>query len=91
MNIGGPLTQGLLEDLIDSFGDVFRPCIRLRVDGVLHALPLLAPELAAPVIARLKVMASLDIAASSGASSGRACSTPSTRRRIRKCVSVGSI
>lgn len=29
--------------------------IRLRVDGVLHALPLLAPELAAPVIARLKV------------------------------------
>ena len=25
--------------------------IRLRVDGVLHALPLLAPELAAPVIA----------------------------------------
>ncbi len=26
--------------------------IRLRVDGVLHALPLLAPELAAPVIAR---------------------------------------
>jgi hypothetical protein len=23
----GPLTQGLLEDLIDSFGDVFRPCI----------------------------------------------------------------
>ena len=36
--------------------------IRLRVDGVLHALPLLAPELAAPVIARLKVMASLDIA-----------------------------
>ncbi len=36
--------------------------IRLRVDGVLHALPLLAPELAAPVIARLKVLASLDIA-----------------------------
>ena len=36
--------------------------IRLRVDGVLHALPLLAPELAAPVIARLKVPASLDIA-----------------------------
>lgn len=36
--------------------------IRLRVDGVLHALPLLAPELAAPIIARLKVMASLDIA-----------------------------
>lgn len=36
--------------------------IRLRVDGVLHALPLLVPELAAPVIARLKVMASLDIA-----------------------------
>ncbi len=36
--------------------------IRLRVDGVLHALPLLAPELAAPVIARLKVMANLDIA-----------------------------
>ncbi len=33
-----------------------------RVDGVLHALPLLAPELAAPVIARLKVLASLDIA-----------------------------
>ncbi len=30
--------------------------IRLRVDGVLHALPLLAPELAAPVIARLKVL-----------------------------------
>ncbi|VGP33666.1 hypothetical protein SB00610_01885 [Klebsiella quasipneumoniae subsp. similipneumoniae] len=27
MNIGGPLTQGLLEDLIDPFGDVFRACI----------------------------------------------------------------
>jgi hypothetical protein len=25
MNIGRPLTQGLFEDLVDPFGDIFRP------------------------------------------------------------------
>ena len=36
--------------------------IRLRVDGVLHALSPLPPERAAPVAARLKVLGNLDIA-----------------------------
>ena len=36
--------------------------IRLRVDGVLHALPLLEAALAAPIAARLKVLGNLDIA-----------------------------
>ncbi|HHA0004929.1 TPA: type II secretion system protein GspE [Klebsiella michiganensis] len=36
--------------------------IRLRVDGVLHSLAPLAPELAAPITARLKVLSNLDIA-----------------------------
>lgn len=36
--------------------------IRLRVDGVLHSLTPLAPELAAPITARLKVLGNLDIA-----------------------------
>ncbi|WP_434644147.1 type II secretion system protein GspE [Klebsiella sp. I138] len=36
--------------------------IRLRVDGVLHLLPTLPSEQAAPVIARLKVLGNLDIA-----------------------------
>ena len=36
--------------------------IRLRVDGVLHALPLLEAALAAPMAARLKVLGNLDIA-----------------------------
>lgn len=36
--------------------------IRLRVDGVLQPLVPLAPELAAPVTARLKVLGNLDIA-----------------------------
>lgn len=36
--------------------------IRLRIDGVLHAQPLLPNTIAAQITARLKVMASLDIA-----------------------------
>ncbi|MFK3661921.1 type II secretion system protein GspE [Scandinavium sp. NPDC088450] len=36
--------------------------VRLRVDGVLHALPNFSPTLSAPLIARLKVLGSLDIA-----------------------------
>jgi protein transport protein HofB len=36
--------------------------VRLRIDGVLHALPLLEPALAAPMAARLKVLGNLDIA-----------------------------
>ncbi|MRT50479.1 MULTISPECIES: type II secretion system protein GspE [Enterobacteriaceae] len=36
--------------------------IRLRIDGVLHPLPLLSPELTAPMTARLKVLGNLDIA-----------------------------
>ncbi|MTH45126.1 type II secretion system protein GspE [Intestinirhabdus alba] len=36
--------------------------VRLRVDGVLHALPDLAPETGAALTARLKVLGNLDIA-----------------------------
>lgn len=36
--------------------------VRLRVDGVLHALPDFSPTLNAPLVARLKVLGSLDIA-----------------------------
>lgn len=36
--------------------------VRLRVDGVLHALPPLSPRLSSPLIARLKVLGNLDIA-----------------------------
>lgn len=36
--------------------------IRLRVDGVLHALPAFSPTLSNPLIARLKVLGNLDIA-----------------------------
>lgn len=36
--------------------------VRLRVDGVLHALPAFSPTLSAPLIARLKVLGNLDIA-----------------------------
>lgn len=36
--------------------------VRLRVDGVLHALPAIALPLMAPLIARLKVLGGLDIA-----------------------------
>src|SRR5262249_38256875 len=36
--------------------------IRLRIDGMLHALPKLPKELVAPVIARIKVLSGLDIA-----------------------------
>lgn len=36
--------------------------VRLRVDGVLHALPVISLPLMAPMIARLKVLGSLDIA-----------------------------
>lgn len=45
----------------------FEPCeevyrIRLRIDGVLQCQPLLPPSVAAPMTARLKVLANLDIA-----------------------------
>lgn len=36
--------------------------IRLRVDGVLHALPLVSPAMAKTLVARLKVLGNLDIA-----------------------------
>lgn len=36
--------------------------IRLRVDGVLHALPAYPPVVIAPLVARLKVLGNLDIA-----------------------------
>ena len=36
--------------------------VRLRVDGVLYPLPDFSPQLSAPLIARLKVLGSLDIA-----------------------------
>lgn len=47
MNIGGPLTQGLLEDLIDPFGDVFRACI-LRQQRLLSGLAGAYPSALAP-------------------------------------------
>lgn len=58
----------LAQALIQRASDIhFEPTehhlrVRLRVDGVLHALPVISLALMAPVIARLKVLGGLDIA-----------------------------
>lgn len=62
------LNQTLQQALVQRASDIhFEPGesqlrIRLRVDGVLHSLPPVAPVMAATLIARLKVLGNLDIA-----------------------------
>lgn len=62
------LNNLLVQALMQRASDIhFEPTehhlrVRLRVDGVLHALPVISLPLMAPVIARLKVLGGLDIA-----------------------------
>lgn len=62
------LNQTFHQALQQRASDIhIEPCadslrIRLRVDGVLYALPDLSPTLSAPLTARLKVLGGLDIA-----------------------------
>ncbi|MRS15209.1 type II secretion system protein GspE [Enterobacteriaceae bacterium RIT691] len=62
------LNQTLQQALQQRASDIhFEPCaeslrVRLRVDGVLYALPDFSPALSAPLAARLKVLGGLDIA-----------------------------
>ncbi|TCW12814.1 protein transport protein HofB [Raoultella sp. BIGb0138] len=74
--VGGDTTPGIIERVNQVLEQALRQRasdihiepeennlrIRLRVDGVLHLLPLLPSELAAPIAARLKVLGNLDIA-----------------------------
>nr|WP_318382962.1 type II secretion system protein GspE [uncultured Enterobacter sp.] len=68
VSAGDLLNQTLQQALDQRASDIhFEPAerhlrIRLRVDGVLHQLPPVAPELTSTLIARLKVMGNLDIA-----------------------------
>ena len=63
-----------LESTLDSFR------VRFRVDGTFREIATFAPQLAAPVVARLKVLSGMDIAEHRLPQDGRFSATVGTRR-----------
>jgi type IV pilus assembly protein PilB len=70
--------EGASDIHLESTSDSFR--VRFRVDGTFREIATFAPQLAAPVVSRLKVLSGMDIAEHRLPQDGRFSATVGTRR-----------